>query len=124
MKKRFEFITDRNGFILPYVLFTTALVIIIVTASIQLYKNELQITERQTEQLKIETLFQMGRAQFIESLQDHNLPESPVTYHFPYGDVAIQYKILDTNEHHLYFTITTNRQSVISLPHQLAADPE
>ncbi|WP_174613798.1 competence type IV pilus minor pilin ComGG [Virgibacillus ihumii] len=124
MKKRFAFITDHNGFILPYVLFIAALVIITITASIQLYQNEIRISESQTEQLKIETLFQMGRAKFSEHLRDHNLSESPVTYHFPDGDVEIKYKKLTTGEHHLYFTITTNRKTVISLPHRLVADHE
>lgn len=124
MKKQFDYITDRNGFILPYVLFITALVIITVTASIQLYQNELKINEHQKEQLKIETLFQMGYGKFSEDILSKNKPVNPITYHFPYGNVEIKYKKINNEEYHLYFTMTTNYQKIVSLPHRLITNSE
>ncbi|WP_077326963.1 hypothetical protein [Virgibacillus siamensis] len=123
MKNPFMYINDQRGFILPYVLFITALLIITITASIRLYHNELIITESQAEQVKVETLFQMAHSQFTDNLPNKNNPaDNPVMYHFPYGNVKIEYIRMDTETYHLYVTITTNKQTIVSLTHRFTVD--
>ncbi|QGS68865.1 hypothetical protein CV093_11790 [Oceanobacillus sp. 143] len=55
---------------MPYVLFIIAIVYIIVTTNIAMYRNDLQLTENQIEQVKIETLFQMQREQFKQEFRN------------------------------------------------------
>ncbi|WP_099158498.1 hypothetical protein [Virgibacillus ndiopensis] len=116
MKNQSFFIAKQNGFFLPYVLFLTAVVLIVLTTTINTYKSDLQITDNQLKQLKIETLFQMGRTKFkqnffaIETDPDRN----QVHYTFPDGNVSISYVHLIDKKYELTFTIHTNKKSYIT----------
>lgn len=106
MKKRLSFINNQSGFFLPYVLFITSLVFIFITSNISIYQNELQITDRQVEQLKIETLFQMGRAKLKENIEMFEAGNT-ATYLFQDGSVEILIEDWDDNKYKLFFTILT-----------------
>ncbi|WP_162800305.1 hypothetical protein [Oceanobacillus zhaokaii] len=99
---------NEKGFFLPYVLFIIAIVYIIVTTNIAMYRNDLQLTENQIEQVKIETLFQMQREQFKQEVQKHGLPSSETTYHFPDGKAKIAIIRSENQTHELNVSITTN----------------
>lgn len=119
LKRSLFSISNQHGFILPYVLFITALTFILIVASINIYHDEIHITQKQTQQLKIETLFQMGHSKFKESLLTSKTTVSPVTYNFPYGKVVIKYVKMNENEYHLYFTINTDKGSTFTRPNRL-----
>lgn len=90
MRNYFHSITRPDGFILVHVLFIVSLSFLLIGSTITFYHNELSVTERQIEQTKMETLFQMGRAQYIqEQNQTEELLQSAV-YDYPDGTVTIR----------------------------------
>ncbi|MBP1950355.1 type II secretion system protein [Virgibacillus litoralis] len=120
MKKQLSF-TSNNGFILPYVLFVIAIALITITASINMYQNEIQITNNQTDQMRIETLLQMARTTFKEDiLLGKEMNSNPVYYKFPYGNVQLDYIVLDDEkEYHLFFNITTDSEATFTITNKL-----
>ncbi|SDQ50433.1 hypothetical protein SAMN05216231_1731 [Virgibacillus salinus] len=120
MKKQLSFTGNSRGFILPYVLFIIAIALIIITASINMYQNEIQITNNQIDQLKIETLIQMARTTFKEELLlGKEMNSNPVYYQFPYGYVQVDYIELDEKEYHLFFNITTDSEATFTITNRL-----
>lgn len=107
MRKKLCIISNESGFFLPYVLFITALVFVIITASIRTYQHEIEITQHHIEQLKAETIVQMGLAKFLEN----NLPTDQNTvhvhYNFPDGDVTLIYTLIDDFEYRIHCTVLT-----------------
>lgn len=103
-----SFTTKQEGFIFPYVLFIIALSLIIVTTSIQLYQSEIHITQNQTEQMKIETLFQMAHTQFKEDITNQPESNDTISYSLPYGEVLVEYGKLNKREYQLNFLIETD----------------
>ena len=63
MRNQLPFMNE-SGFYLPYVLMVAVISLTILTTTIYLYKNEIETTHYVTEQIKAETLIQMGRVQF------------------------------------------------------------
>lgn len=113
MKKQLYFMTKEKGFILPYTLFITTIILLLLTASINIYSREVQMTHQAVEQLKLETLFQMGRTKFKNELSTLNSHNDTIVYTFPDGTVEIEY-IVGEDDHNLHFTIYTKNNSVIS----------
>ncbi|WP_090232222.1 competence type IV pilus minor pilin ComGG [Lentibacillus halodurans] len=124
MKKSLLTTINQRGFVLPYVLFVIALAIIIVTANVHLYQDEIRITHNQSEQLKIETLFQMARMQFKEDIFNQNESNSTMSYVFPYGNVLIEYAELSELQYHLFFTIQTDTGITHSIINRIKLKPE
>ncbi|WP_217586702.1 competence type IV pilus minor pilin ComGG [Lentibacillus saliphilus] len=119
MQRKLSFIKLQSGFVLPYVLFGAAIVLLVLSSSIQLYQNEIQITELELEHIKIETLFQMGYSTYLANRQEDSWPNS-ASYSFPQGDVEIVYVEEGAS---IYMTITTDsqitRSFVVSLKRHL-----
>ncbi|HLR41590.1 MAG TPA: hypothetical protein VK091_07915 [Virgibacillus sp.] len=111
MKKQLSFITNQHGFFLPYVLFITGLVFIIITASISIYKQDITLTHRLVEQTKLKSLEQMGRVSFKENFEEMTSPADTVNYSFPDGTVKITYDVLNDQEIELYFKIRTKENA-------------
>lgn len=113
MKRLLYFIDNQHGFFLPYVLFITSLVFILVSSYIATYQNDLHITDSQIEQLKIETLFQMGRTKLKEEIDDNHFNENnnKVFYLFPDGSVEILITALNEKQYALNFAIFTNKKT-------------
>ncbi|HLR01130.1 MAG TPA: hypothetical protein VK111_00085 [Virgibacillus sp.] len=93
---------NEKGFILPLVLFITAIVMVIVLSGIQIYKNNIQLTHHHIQQLKIETLLQSALTRFKQELKngDITLPGSSdellsTSYTFPDGQVEIHRRMVD-----------------------------
>lgn len=108
---------SEKGFFLPYVLFITSLVLIIVTASAHAYHREIQITHHQIEHIRLETLLQMGLASFKEEHIPNDLSHFTVDYLFPDGEVTITYLLIDDFGYQLRFNILTVNQSVYRIIH-------
>ena len=103
------------GFFLPYVLFITSLVFIVITASINIYQQDIQITHQYIDQLRIETLFQMGQAKFKEEYLPNEMGTIQVKYTFPDGMVTIVYNRIDDFQYKLHFTILTENDSYFTI---------
>ncbi|MDC3415512.1 hypothetical protein [Aquibacillus salsiterrae] len=79
-------ITNQQGILLPYFMFILLVGLMSVTASISVYQNHLEITKLETEQLRLETLIQMAKAQFRE---EYPVSEQTKSYYYPYGKVSV-----------------------------------
>ncbi|TMN20962.1 hypothetical protein FFL34_01675 [Lentibacillus cibarius] len=119
MKKILSSTAEQKGFILPYVLFFIAIAFIAITFNVNLYRDEVQITKNQTEQLKIETLLQMGRTRFKDEVASDTEIPNPVVYHFPVGNVKIRYAEPHEQKYHLYISIQTDTFATLSITNQL-----
>ncbi|MGJ9456961.1 hypothetical protein [Oceanobacillus sp. CF4.6] len=112
MRKLLSTTNNQHGFILPYVLFITTLALILITAHIQSYQRGMEITDRYLQQLKMETLFQMGRERIKSDIDEITVPGT-LDYNFPYGEVRIEVQEIEQNNYELFFTITTNSNNHI-----------
>lgn len=118
MRKQLSFMTNTKGFFLPYVLFVTAFVFIIITANINIYTNDIQITHNHLDQLDIETLVQMGRTKFKEELSTIDSEAGTKTYVFPNGNVEITYELFSEMQYDLELTVYTNKDLVYSVKYR------
>ncbi|GGK03253.1 hypothetical protein GCM10007063_26830 [Lentibacillus kapialis] len=123
MRKILSFTTNQQGFVFPYVLFFIALAFIILTANVNIYQDEIRITQNQTEQLKIETLIQMARGHLKDELADK--PDTgTIEYEFPYGDVTAHYVKLHHQTYHLYVTCQTDNGATYQIINQMRLNSE
>lgn len=111
MRKKLSFITNEHGYFLPFVLFFTTIILLIIIGSINNYHNELTMSHRLHEQIKIETLYQMGLAQFKKDIaligeSDTILWAREFAYQFPYGHVDITFERKGDYLYIAYFIMT------------------
>lgn len=106
MKKNSPFISKEKGFILPLVLLIAALLFLFVSTNVSIYHNELTIMKNELSQIKIDTLFQMGRSKFKNELSLLKQENGTVHYTFPDGDVKIGYT-RKQEVYELIFSIST-----------------
>ncbi|MFD2046055.1 hypothetical protein ACFSTA_12305 [Ornithinibacillus salinisoli] len=99
--------TNQKGFALPYVMFISLIVFIFVATNIVTFQNNLHVTNKIIENIKIETLFQMGYTNFYKDIESLINTEDTVTYVFPDGVVEITYFQLNDSTLSLYMNITT-----------------
>lgn len=116
-----SFIThNQKGFILPYTLFIVTVVLSLFTILISTYQNDIRISHNHQEQLKIETLIQMGHEQFKQDITSEKNTTGSKTYKFPPGDVTIEYTRMDDGEYKLDWNVfstdkTYRKQTVMKL---------
>ncbi|WP_077299474.1 competence type IV pilus minor pilin ComGG [Virgibacillus pantothenticus] len=115
MIKKLSFTHKESGFMLPLVLFVTALVFLIISTTVHRYQNNVIMTKNQIEQLKIETLVQMSREKIKQELIQNGEIENQMDISFPYGEVSVRITSLTPEKYRLFFTITTNNQSKLQL---------
>ncbi|MGY0692926.1 hypothetical protein ACW2QC_09085 [Virgibacillus sp. FSP13] len=112
MKNKSSYINRQGGFILPYVLFIVAIVLLVLTTKVNMYQNDIHIANNHIEQLEIETLLQMGRAKFVDEFSIETIKETGnKTYTFPPGIVKITYTRINEMEYQLLFQISTKGKS-------------
>lgn len=99
------FTREQKGFILPFVLFTVAIIMLLTTSGIHIYQNNIRLTHQHIQQLKIETIFQSGLALFKQDLQENDIPPSKSPrdkltklYSLPDGEVEFQYRMAEEEE--------------------------
>lgn len=107
MKKPSFIMSNQSGFFLPYVLFITTIIFIIITASIRTYQHEIEITHHLIDQLRGETIVQMGLAKFNQEYLPIERDTFSVYYNLPDGEVTIVYSFIDDSEYRLHFTVIT-----------------
>jgi len=105
--KKLLFITNKeSGFILPVVLFVASIVMMIIASHIYMYHHDIQITENQLQQVKVESLFQMSLTLVKQDLPAIEKLPANISYSFPDGEVTVN--IVDQGSYKLTFTIQTN----------------
>ncbi|HLR75272.1 MAG TPA: competence type IV pilus minor pilin ComGG [Virgibacillus sp.] len=122
MKKQLSFMNN-SGFILPYVLFIITIILIVLSASIHIYKQEINMTHHHIEQLKIETLIQMSIMAFKDDYLNDSLDSGSVTYNFPYGTVHTDYSVETTSTILMQLTIRTDEHSSYQTNHVMTIKP-
>ncbi|MFC3039058.1 hypothetical protein ACFOGI_02160 [Virgibacillus xinjiangensis] len=109
MKRLLYFMNKKeHGFFLPYVLVIILVVLSGVASSIHAYKNTIDISRNHLEEIKIETLFQMGRAKVEKDLDTQEEVPRLAMYDFPDGNVVIDIFPMDPDTLLLHFLITTD----------------
>ncbi|MEN1970580.1 hypothetical protein WMZ97_21285 [Lentibacillus sp. N15] len=111
MKKQLYFTHNQQGFILPYVLFIMTIILLVISAMVSTYQNDIRISQHHQDQLNIETLIQMGREQFKQEIDKHTATTGSVSYRFPPGKVNITYLQMGANEYHLLFQVETEEKN-------------
>lgn len=120
MKKSLLFTNDEKGFILPLVLLIAALMFLFVSTNIAIYKNEMVVTKNELSQLRINTLFQSGRAKFTTEIPTLKQDQGTVNYTFPNGTVKIIYQVLPENVYQLTFTVDPLDGKLLIITNQMA----
>lgn len=118
MKKHLHFQHNNAGFILPYVLLISTLIFIVLSASITTYQHDVQMMEYHIEQMRIETIIQMGYAQIKRELLD-NPDLDQASYTFPDGNIDITVRQMTNNKYQLHMMILTNNGSNYKILHYL-----
>src|SRR5699024_836597 len=109
MKKVLFITRNQQGFILPFSLFIISILLLLFTIQITIFKNDIQITHNHQEQLKIETLIQMGREKFKRDIvSKQQQATGTVTYKFPPGNVTIDYQKIDPSSYRLAWDIASS----------------
>ncbi|ASN05242.1 competence type IV pilus minor pilin ComGG [Virgibacillus necropolis] len=121
MRKSTPFLNEEKGFILPIVLLIAALLFLFVSTNITIYHNELTIAKNEISQLKIDTLFQMGRSKLKNEISSLNPRSGTVEYSFPDGDVKISY-IRKQEVYELAIYIYTPDKKVFAIANHMEAD--
>ncbi|WP_028783202.1 hypothetical protein [Thalassobacillus devorans] len=100
-----------NGFVFPFVLLLSLLLLGVTTTSIQLYQNHQYITQLHLDNIVMDTLFQCGIAKFHKEMSSlEELPKSgEVMYLFPDGEASINYTWIEGRTYDLQLVITTNK---------------
>lgn len=122
MKKNSTFINEEKGFILPLVLLIATLLFLFVSTNIAIYKNEMSITKNELDQIKIDTLFQMGRAKFKDDLTVLTQESGTVYYTFPNGNVEVSFKMDTEDVYELTFSVSTSDKLLIITNHMAKAN--
>lgn len=123
MKRILYFINNQHGFYLPYVLFIFNILLVLITANVSSYKNEIHITENTLEYIQLETLIQMGYVSFLEDYEPLEIGyEDSFYYQFPYGDVEMRY--VQHSEHiiNVQWKINTEQIPVFFLTKRLSLE--
>lgn len=87
--KNRSYFTNETGFILPSVVFLIFVLFVIFLANVSVYELELTMGEHHLEQVKIETLIQLGLESYKDDLQKSETFIPKKNYSFPYGEVFI-----------------------------------
>ena len=86
---------------------------VVITSAVPIYRNQVEMTLYLEQQLKIDTLFQMGITQFKEELikQPHTYynQTGQVTYYFPDGLIILTYSPSDPTTLKLNYQIQVDK---------------
>lgn len=110
MKEHLLQIKNEQAYFLPFVIFIVLILFSAVTASIQIYRNEILIADNLWEQMKTETLVQMTMKKFSDEKPfiEHNIGIE--TYHFPSGIVDLSYERITPEIYKITLNIATDKQ--------------
>lgn len=98
MKKQFYIMKNNSGFFFPYVVVITTILLLSFSMVVYFYSNEKKVTENLVKQAKIETVFQMARAKFMEDQVYETHSTGELLYVFPDGEVEVVFEYVTDKE--------------------------
>lgn len=111
LKRLFHYTNKEGGFFFPYVIFITGVVLLIISSSIYIYRQEIAITEKHLDQYKIETLYQMGVVQIKEQWKDEVQLGMKEKYVYPDGDIELKVLELTDEGYIVNGTVSTDEST-------------
>lgn len=106
---------DESGFFLPFVIYVVIIIFSVITTTLTIYNNDLNISNQSWEQMKAETIVQMSVKQFKLDKPYVTNSTGTTIYEFPTGNVIVNYKMLEENQYLLMLTIETDRETLFSI---------
>ncbi|HLR41847.1 MAG TPA: hypothetical protein VK067_01250 [Pseudogracilibacillus sp.] len=122
MKKQFYIMKNDRGFFFPYVVVIATILLISVSTTIYLYKNEQRVTENLVKQVKTETVFQMARAKFMEEKVYENHSTGELLYVFPDGEVEVVFEYVTDTEIQIDYWIILGENAKILYNHTVVLE--
>ncbi|QTM99819.1 hypothetical protein ERJ70_11225 [Sediminibacillus dalangtanensis] len=119
MKKSFVILKqekiNQHGFIFPYVAFASVVVIMTLISAVALLHNQQLETYQYYEQLKLDTLLQMGKEQLQteQHAWDKSCP-APWKYTYPSGTTTIRCEQIIDGVFTATFTMETNSGTTVN----------
>ncbi|SDN07660.1 hypothetical protein [Sediminibacillus halophilus] len=104
-----------NGFIFPYVAFASVVIIMALISAVALLHNQQMATYKYEEQLKLDTLLQMGKEQLKS--EQHNWDMScpaPWKYTYPSGTTVIRCEKIEDGVLKATFTMETTNGTTVN----------
>lgn len=97
MKRKFRsYSSYESGFVLPFVLVISLIIIILITTTVKIYDSERTITKKLQEHLEVSTFVQIGFERFKSDFSDINETKGKRVYSLPNGGkVNIEFEFLD-----------------------------
>ncbi|MFS0672806.1 hypothetical protein [Ornithinibacillus sp. 179-J 7C1 HS] len=108
MREQLSFILKENGFMFPSVLLVCTVVLLTFSTNIFSLQHDLKMTYNLIEQVKSQTLFQMGYTKYKKEYLE-NINSETVEYHFPNGKVMITLEEVE-DMNHILFKIETDKE--------------
>ena len=122
MRETLSFILKEKGYMLPPVLLLCTFVLLSLSTNIISLQHDVKMTYNIIEQVKSQTLFEMGYIMYKED-ELENSNNGTVEYHFPNGKVLIESNILE-DLNYVKFNIETDRQYYATVTKMLKISPE
>ncbi|WP_077621513.1 competence type IV pilus minor pilin ComGG [Sediminibacillus massiliensis] len=107
-------LANNNGYFFPFIAGLAVLTLFLSSTAVSVYKNNLEITYKQTEQLIVDNLLEMGMIEFIEETENHALitDQTEFEYDYPTGKVTIEFFQPSNAPYHLKVQVTSNQGTV------------
>ncbi|MFD1018736.1 hypothetical protein [Thalassobacillus hwangdonensis] len=109
MKQLFQNREDDRGFIFPFVLLLSLLLIGVTTVSISMYSNSQLFNNIHKEELSLQSIFQTAVETYKED-DAASIHETEVTYTFPHGTAVITLMNHTENSDLLQFQLTNSNE--------------
>src|SRR5699024_9100833 len=122
MKKQFYIMKNNRGFFFPYVVVIATILLVSVSTSLYLYKNEQRITENLVKQVKTETVFQMARARFLEEKVYESHSTGELLYVFPDGEVEVVFEYVTDTEIQIDYWIILGENAKVLYKHTVVTE--
>lgn len=101
------FIKSEAGFFLPYTFVIALITMLVVMTGVEIYKNEMMLSNRMIDQLEIETLIQLGRDRLLQEVPLSHFKENKITYTFPSGTSEIEFVKIEEGNINIFLKIRT-----------------
>lgn len=124
MKKQFYIMKNNSGFFFPYVVVIATILLVSFSTAMYFYSNEQKVTENVVKQVKIESVFQMARAKFMEEKVYETHSTGELLYVFPDGDVKVVFEYVTDTELQIDYWIILGENAKILYNNTIVIEAE
>ncbi|MBM7569675.1 competence type IV pilus minor pilin ComGG [Aquibacillus albus] len=105
-----ELFRNSKGFILPYFMLIMVLTLMVISSSVTVYINHIEVSKLEIEQMKLQTLIQMAHAELLDNLQQSESSESgQKIFDYPYGQVTAAYSFINSDTIDVQFYVISDK---------------